>query len=135
MMSIDADVQHKDGNIVVMTYLSDCVVGFRNNLMSERFDTWSELDINLIFVHYIMGLVVSLFDKSLPETQMNCIQRLAELEIPREEAVRALHVVPPGGQGGLARAVEAAEQAGRHDGGRMKTPSPFLRQSAELGVL
>lgn len=134
-MSIDVDGQRLVGNMVFINSMSDCVAVFRNNLLSERFDTWGESDINLIFIHYIMGLVISVLNTSTPEKQIHFIQRLAEQEISREEAVRALHAVPPGGRGGFARAVEAAEEAGRHDGREIKNPTPISRRPAALGVL
>ena len=134
-MSIDVDGQQIVGNMVFIDRVSSYVRVFRNDLLSERFDTWSEVDINMIFVHYIMGLVVSVFDQLPPEKQIHFIQGLAELEISTQEALRALHVVPPGGRGGLARAVEAAEQAGRHDGGGIRKTTSVSRRSAELGAL
>lgn len=119
-MSVGVDVQYSIGNMVVIDAVSVRVAAFRNNLISERFDAWSELDINLIFIHYIMGIVVCVFADYPPDRQIKLIQCLAELEISQEEAVRTLHIVPPGGRGGLARAIEAAELAGRFDGGSIK---------------
>lgn len=134
-MSIDVNGRQIVGNMVLIDRLSDYVKVFRNNLLSERFDAWSEVDINLIFIHYIMGLVVSVFGHLPPEKQVHFIQSLAELEISTAEARRALHVVPPGGRGGLARAVEAAEQAGRHDGGGIKNQTSISRRSVEAVAL
>ncbi|MFG1423817.1 hypothetical protein [Roseixanthobacter liquoris] len=133
-MSVDVNVRAPAGDQLVIEYMSDCVAIFRNNLLSERFEDWDESDVNLIFIHYIMGLVVCIFGDAPPRKQMNFIQRLAELEISREEAVRALHAVPPGGRGGLARAVEAAEQAGRHDGRGVHRPSVYAGRTAQLGA-
>ncbi|MFG1428247.1 hypothetical protein [Roseixanthobacter glucoisosaccharinicivorans] len=134
MMSVGDDRQQVEGNMVCIDHMADCVAVFRSNLLSERFDAWSESDVNLIFIHYVMGLVMSVCGQSAPQKQIHFIQRLAELEISREEAVSSLHAVPPGGRGGLARAVEAAEQAGRHDGEDIKKPTATLRRTMELGA-
>lgn len=134
-MSVGVDVQYSIGNMVVIDAVSVRVMAFRNSLMSERFDSWSEMDINLIFIHYIMGIVVCVFANYAPDRQIKIIQYLAELEISQEEAVRALHIVPPGGRGGLARAIEAAELAGRFDGGGIRNSQSSQYRSERVGAL
>jgi len=92
---------------------------FRATLLAECRDIWSEENLNLIFVHYVMGLVVSSSATLSAAEKFELISHITEHELPSEEASLALHRPPPPGRGSLASAIEAAEQAGLYDAKEM----------------
>lgn len=92
---------------------------FRETLLTECRDTWDEGNLNLIFVHYVMGLVVASSASLNAAEKFELICRITEEELPSEAARLALHTPPPPGRGSLACAIEAAEQAGLYDAKEM----------------
>lgn len=86
------------------------------NLRRNCSEHWEKTDIDLILAHYILGLVLSRFEHAAPAAQMKLFCHLAELVLPRNVVLALLQVVPPEEPAYIARAVEAAEQAGRCNG-------------------
>lgn len=73
-------------------------------------------EIDLIFTHYLLGLVTALQADATPARQLESVSALAALLLAPEEVQCALHSVPPGEETFVSRALHAAEKIGRRDG-------------------
>ncbi len=107
---------HSDSSDVKRSALEKLARAFLQILLAERLEEWSEASVNLIFVHYVTGLVLASCQELPAQRQYDLIRRLSEQELGPAAARLALHTPPPDGRGALASAIDAAEQAGDYDG-------------------
>lgn len=80
-------------------------------------DSLSPAEVDLVFLHYLYGIVVTVIDQPSSVLFLEMLRHLAELSLPAEAVTAALHAVPPASDGPYARMVRLAEQLGRRDGG------------------
>lgn len=73
-------------------------------------------EVDLVFAHYLLGLVATARPEAAPEWQLSMVRSLAALLLTPEEVDRAVHGVPPADESFVARALRTAEQVGRRDG-------------------
>lgn len=99
--------------------LEQRVLAFARAMQGGRAPGWTDEDMELIFAHYLLGLVFAVRGRAPSGAQMALFRRLAALVLPRAAIARVVHLVPPANDSAIARVVAAAEEAGRHDGGRI----------------
>ncbi|MEP9347765.1 hypothetical protein [Xanthobacter sp. KR7-225] len=99
--------------------LEQRVVAFERAMQCGRAPDWTDRDMELIFAHYLLGLVFAVRGRAPSGAQMALFRRLAALVLPRAAIARVVHLAPPANGSAIARVVAAAEEAGRHDGGRI----------------
>lgn len=91
-------------------------------------------DLNLIFAHYLLGLVSALDPDAAPTMQLELLRHLGTLALTPEELTRALHALLPEGQSFVVRASEAGEKLGHRDGEAIRASSAAFVDDP-IGVL
>ncbi|MCO6180803.1 hypothetical protein [Ciceribacter sp. RN22] len=92
-------------------------------------------EVDLVFAHYLYGLVTSVMGDASPEFRLGMVRHLGGLVLPVEAVTAALHTVPPTGEGACARMLPVAEQAGRRDGDAIREmDDPAASEPIEPGT-
>lgn len=78
---------------------------------------WSDSDVELVFLHYLYGLVAMSLPAAEPEATVDALRSFALLAMDEDAFAKVVQIAPPSGNDPLARAVIAAEELGRRDAG------------------
>lgn len=92
-------------------------------------------EVDMVFVHYLYGVVSAAMGQASPEARLGMLQHLAGVALPNDALTIALHAEPPTGSSSCARMVLIAEQVGRRDGeGGLEMDDPAAAELSEPGT-
>lgn len=86
-------------------------------MLRQRYSpSGSAAEVDLVFCHYLYGLVEAAMPRTSPALLLGMLRHLGSLVLPTEAVTAALFTVPPDQETSLGRMVGLAEQAGRREG-------------------
>jgi len=92
---------------------------------------WDEADVDLIFAHFVFGLVVEAEPTASPHQQLNLFQHLAGLVLSPVAVTEVLHASLSRYAVGIRHAAEVAEQLGRRSATNLRAVIGSRENAAE----
>ncbi|MCM2396689.1 hypothetical protein NBH19_11445 [Rhizobium sp. S95] len=78
-------------------------------------------EVDLILCHYLYGLVAAAMSEASPTLLLGMLRHLGSLVLSNDAITSALFAQPPGQETDLGRMIRLAEQAGRREGGNIRS--------------